>query len=256
MPTLPQKTQIALTFVGNDANAPLTMSSLEISELTGSRHDNVKIAIERLAAKGVIEFPAMQEIPTATKPTKAYVFTGVQGRRDSIIVVAQLYPEYTARIVDRWQELETQVAAGPDLTTDEGKLLLIQDLAAKQLTLLADNKRIQLERDEAIRTKAQIGSKREATAMATAATKAHENRKLRALMGEATQSASVIAVQNKTGSQGYNWRDLKKYCTAAGLDMGKSFNPGLQMKVNTYPAQAWLGVYGIDLVELFGEVVA
>ena len=35
-----------------------------------------------------------------------FVFSGEKGRRDSIIVVAQLCPEFTARIVDRWQELE------------------------------------------------------------------------------------------------------------------------------------------------------
>lgn len=38
--------------------------------------------------------------------SKVYVFTGEKGKRDSIIVVAQLSPEFTARLVDRWQELE------------------------------------------------------------------------------------------------------------------------------------------------------
>lgn len=83
-----------------------TMTSLEISYLVGSRHDNVKRTIDTLAAKGVIEFPQTEEIPTSTKPTTAYVFSGTKGRRDSIVVVAQLCPEFTARIVDRWQELE------------------------------------------------------------------------------------------------------------------------------------------------------
>lgn len=48
----------------------------------------------------------------------AYVFEGEQGKRDSIIVVAQLCPEFTARLVDRWQELEKQVRqpALPDFT--------------------------------------------------------------------------------------------------------------------------------------------
>lgn len=48
----------------------------------------------------------------------AYVFKGEQGKRDSIIVAAQLCPEVTARLVDRWQELEKQVRkpALPDFT--------------------------------------------------------------------------------------------------------------------------------------------
>jgi len=90
--------------------AALTMTSLEIEQITGSRHDSVKRTIKTLAEKGVIEFPQSVEIPTATKPTKAYLFVGDKGRRDSIVVVAQLCPEFTARIVDRWQELESQVA--------------------------------------------------------------------------------------------------------------------------------------------------
>lgn len=88
----------------------LTMSSREIAELVGSRHDNVRVAIERLAARGVIELPAMQEIPTATRPVSVYVFAGEKGKRDSIVVVAQLSPEFTARLVDRWQELEGKIA--------------------------------------------------------------------------------------------------------------------------------------------------
>ena len=45
-----------------------------------------------------------------SRSTQVYVFSGEQGKRDSIIVVAQLCPELTARLVDRWQELEAQVA--------------------------------------------------------------------------------------------------------------------------------------------------
>lgn len=101
-----------------------TMSSLEIESLTGSRHDSVKRTIERLAESGVISLPPTVEVKVQrerrTETVDAYLFIGDKGRRDSIIVVAQLCPEYTARIVDRWQELEAQVAqsapALPDFT--------------------------------------------------------------------------------------------------------------------------------------------
>ena len=96
----------------------LTMTSRDIAELVESRHDDTKRSIERLAERGVIELPPLAEIPTATKPVQVYVFSGEQGKRDSIIVVAQLSPEFTARLVDRWQELEAQVAkpALPDFS--------------------------------------------------------------------------------------------------------------------------------------------
>ncbi|MFW2057646.1 DNA-binding protein [Acinetobacter haemolyticus] len=91
-----------------------SMTSLEISELVGKRHDNVKRTIENLVNQGVITSPQIEEKPTAGRPSTFFVFTGEQGKRDSIIVVAQLCPEFTARLVDRWQELEAQVAKPVD----------------------------------------------------------------------------------------------------------------------------------------------
>jgi len=89
----------------------VTISSREVAELVGSRHDNVRVAIERLAERGVIALPAMQEKLTAGRPAFEYVFAGERGKRDSIIVVAQLSPEFAAALVDRWQALEAQQAA-------------------------------------------------------------------------------------------------------------------------------------------------
>lgn len=88
-----------------------SMTSLDISELVQSRHDKVKQSVERLAERGVITLPPMGEKATAGRPTTFYVFSGEQGKRDSIIVVAQLCPEFTAALVDRWAELENQKPA-------------------------------------------------------------------------------------------------------------------------------------------------
>ncbi|WP_338339110.1 Rha family transcriptional regulator [Xanthomonas euvesicatoria] len=96
-----------LTIAG-DAPA---ITSREIAELVNSRHDSVKRTIERLAESGVIESPPTVEIRSATNTGTAYQFAGEQGKRNSIVVVAQLSPEFTTRLVDRWQELERQVAA-------------------------------------------------------------------------------------------------------------------------------------------------
>lgn len=92
-----------------------TMNSVEIAELVGSRHDNVKRAIERLAKSEVIQLPPLERVEnkqslSQNKFADAYIFSGEKGKRDSIIVVAQLCPEFTARLVDRWQELEAKVA--------------------------------------------------------------------------------------------------------------------------------------------------
>jgi len=92
-----------------------TMTSQQIAELVGSRHDSVKRAIERIADKGVITLPPLVEASFKdfigkTQRTTVYIFSGEQGKRDSIIVVAQLSPEFTGALVDRWQELEAQLA--------------------------------------------------------------------------------------------------------------------------------------------------
>lgn len=89
----------------------VTMSSLEIAALVGSRHDSVKRAIERLVSAGVISQPPVVDgVKSANGVvTKVYAFEGEQGKRDSIVVVAQLSPEFTAKLVDRWQELEHQI---------------------------------------------------------------------------------------------------------------------------------------------------
>ncbi|WP_240112307.1 Rha family transcriptional regulator [Pseudomonas aeruginosa] len=130
-----------LTSIGGQA---ATMTSREIADLVGSRHDNVRVTIERLAERGVIALPAMQEKPTAGRPTQEYVFTGDQGKRDSIIVVAQLCPEFTAQLVDRWQELEQQ--ASRPLTAAE------QLLASVQLTVDLERRQRQTEQQVAALT--------------------------------------------------------------------------------------------------------
>lgn len=89
------------------AAAVLTMSSEEIATLVESRHDNVKTSIERLGARGVIQLPALQEVRNHLgQAVSVYQLC----KRDSYVVVAQLSPEFTARLVDRWQELEAQAA--------------------------------------------------------------------------------------------------------------------------------------------------
>ena len=89
----------------------LTMSSREIAELVGSRHDKVKQSIERLAERGVITLPPLGETSFTGSDGRLQRATEYRvGKRDSYVIVAQLSPEFTARLVDRWQELEARNA--------------------------------------------------------------------------------------------------------------------------------------------------
>ncbi|AFU62254.1 anti-repressor Ant [Acinetobacter phage phiAC-1] len=118
-----------------------TMTSLEIAELVQSRHDKVKQSIERLVERGVIIQPPMgneqsNDAMGRLRSTQVYVFSGDQGKRDSIVVVAQLSPEFTARLVDRWQELENQSLKPqlPDFTNPvEAARAWANEVEAKQI---------------------------------------------------------------------------------------------------------------------------
>lgn len=85
-----------------------SMTSLEIAELVNKRHDNVKRTIEALVNHGVISQPQIEDgIKSANGVVpQIYRFSGEQGKLDSITVVAQLCPEFTAVLVKRWYELE------------------------------------------------------------------------------------------------------------------------------------------------------
>lgn len=87
------------------------MLSSDIAAITKIRLDSVKRTIERLAERLVIALPPTVEKPTNGRTSTEYVFSGEQGKLDSITVVAQLCPEFTAAIVKRWYELEQQTPA-------------------------------------------------------------------------------------------------------------------------------------------------
>lgn len=83
--------------------AGMTMTSREIAELTGRRHDQVLRTARELVEQGVtqsVETPYVHEQNGQEYPEH------LLSKRDSLVLVARLSPEFTAKIVDRWQELE------------------------------------------------------------------------------------------------------------------------------------------------------
>jgi phage antirepressor YoqD-like protein len=122
-----------LTHSGIGGSSPASMTSGEIADLVGARHDSVRRTIERLADKAVITLPPLVEKPTDGRPRLEYVFSGESGKRDSYIVVAQLSPEFTAKLVDRWQALE---AAPRD------PMVMLNDPAAMRGILLSYTEKV------------------------------------------------------------------------------------------------------------------
>lgn len=85
-------------------NNAATMSSREIAKLLESRHSDVVRTIDRLIDRKVV-LGCAPSAYTHEQNGQTYMEYLVS-KRDSYVIVAQLSPEFTARLVDRWQELE------------------------------------------------------------------------------------------------------------------------------------------------------
>ncbi len=91
----------------NQLTAPvLTMSSRDIAELTGKEHKNVCRVIRDLISDHILD---AQLEPLKFEYRGQWFDYYELSKRDSFVVVARLSPEFTAHIVDRWQELEQQL---------------------------------------------------------------------------------------------------------------------------------------------------
>ena len=112
-----------------------------------------------------------------------------------------------------------------------------------------------IERDHAIATKAQIGSRREATAMATAATAKREAAKLKDQLGFSARHATILQVEDATGGD-FGFLELRRWCKANEVTPETVPDKRYPKGIKAWPAGAWMAVYNINLTRLFGEVVA
>lgn len=218
----------------------ITMSSRDIAKLTGKEHKNVIRVIRDLLFDEILD--------AQIKPLK-FEYRGQEfdyyqlNKRDSLVLVARLSPEFTAHIVDRWQELEQELNPFVNLPQDLPSALRALADTHEQLN------QAQLERDIALKTKAYINDKNTATAMATASNAIQENHRLKDRIGQSTKHATVLAVERLTGKT-FTWRPLNDWCKSHGLIASKVSDERYG-QVNTYPAQAWMDIYEVDLSILF-----
>ena len=89
----------------------LTMTSREIAELTGKRHDNVmrdtrNMLLELYGDEGVLKF---EDTITDQQNGQEYAVYTLP-KRETMILVSGYSVAMRAKIIDRWQELESQQA--------------------------------------------------------------------------------------------------------------------------------------------------
>lgn len=228
-----------------------TMTSLEIADLTGKEHRNVMRDIRAMLAElhgedRLLSFEHTVERPNpsggAAIKSKAYRLP----RREVEILVTGYSITLRAKVIDRLRELESEVAKPRELT----RLELIQ------LALEAEQNKLRLEQelDHAIATKAQIGSQREATAMATASAAVREANRLKEELGRGAKHATVVAVERATGKRlpKNTYVALRRWCkrnNAKAVDVVDE----RYGTVKSWPAGAWLEAHGIDLSGLFAN---
>jgi len=118
-------------------NKPVTMSSREIAELTGKRHDNVRRDIENMASELSLSFEE-KVIPTVGRPIKEYLLE----RREVEILLTGYSIPLRAKVIDRLHELEEQ-AKGAAFRVPQSlpeALRLAAELAEKNEQLALENK--------------------------------------------------------------------------------------------------------------------
>ncbi|AHG63166.1 Rha family transcriptional regulator [Advenella mimigardefordensis] len=116
------------------------------------------------------------------------------------------------------------------------------------MALAAEQEKIQLayERDEAVATKAEIGSRREATAMNTASQAAKKAKALETQLDRSKQYATVKRMEMLYHGQKFNWRHLKSTGTEMGIPAIDIFDANYGT-VKAYHADVWMEAYALSI---------
>lgn len=114
-------------------NQPLTMSSLEVSELTGKQHKHVIADIRKLCFSLEIDSAdfSAQYKDQSGKVNRLFNLP----KRECLILISGYNVKLRASIIDRWQELETNQQ--PKIPTNFAEALQLAADQAKQLELAA-----------------------------------------------------------------------------------------------------------------------
>ncbi|NMX37303.1 DNA-binding protein [Pseudomonas veronii] len=105
------------------------MSSREIADLVEARHNDVITTIHRLFAKNLLRSSRKsRRESTGGRPIDVYDLT----ERDTHLVIAGYSDEHRARVIDRWQELESKVVGQLQIPTNFADALQLAADVAKQ----------------------------------------------------------------------------------------------------------------------------
>lgn len=119
-------------------NMPLTMSSLEIAGLTGKRHSDVIRDVRKMLKELDINERNFASVYVDAKGQERISFN--LPKRESLILVSGYNIKMRATIIDRWQQLESIIAAVAtptnELDTDMRKVIggIVKAVVHKEIT--------------------------------------------------------------------------------------------------------------------------
>lgn len=168
-------------------------------------------------------------------------------KREACLMAMSYSYELQAQVFDRMTAMEQHIAAQnlPSYAIDDPIKRAekwIEEAKQKQIALQ--------ERDHAIATKAEIGSRREATAMGRLSAKVKEVENLKVQLDKSLDFASIKSVEIATGRK-FGWHALKKWSKSNSSEIKTIPDPNFG-EVKTYHKDAWLAVYNINLSSIRG----
>lgn len=225
----------------------VTITSREIAEICGKRHDNVMVDCRKLS-----DFYAEKYSPEKSgQSIKSSTYIDSTGRvlpcmeldKDACVDLITGYSlEHRHAVNQRWKELEaTQSQPFKVPQTLREALLLAAELEGQKAAALALA-------DEATRTKAEIGSRREATAMATASSATRKANELERQLDKAKDYATVKRMTMLHHGIKFDWRKLRDASVAMEVPAIDVFDQNYGT-VKAYHKSLWIEAYAVGIHE-------
>ena len=244
-----------LAQIQNDNNTDqVTMVSLELVDYINDSRKFDEKPVQLRHADFMAKVPKVLGVELSEKFRSVY--TDTTGRtlpcyrfpkREACLMAMSYSYELQAQIFDRMTAMENHIAAQnlPSYAIDDPK--------KKKKKWIEEEKQKQLaiqERDHAIATKAEIGSRREATAMGRLSAKVKEVESLKVQLDKSLDFSSIKSVEIATGRK-LGWHALKKWSKSNSSEIKTIPDPNFG-EVKTYHKDAWLAVYNINLSSIRG----
>ena len=244
-----------LAQIQNDNNTDqVTMVSLELVDYINDSRKFDEKPVQLRHADFMAKVPKVLGIETSEKFRSSYLAGNGEQRpcyrfptREACLMAMSYSYELQAQVFDRMTAMEQHIAAQnlPSYAIDdpiERAKKWIEEEKQKQLAIQ--------ERDHAIATKAEIGSRREATAMGRLSAKVKEVESLKVQLDKSLDFASIKSVEIATGRK-FGWHALKKWSKSNSSEIKTIPDPNFG-EVKTYHKDAWLAVYNINLSSIRG----